>query len=85
MHIFSRKIRNRYLLLGDIFLTLISVLASYLIRLELIAIFPTYQYSLIWMLSAAVLIKPLVYYFFGIYRHVWRYASIRELVLFFLL
>jgi FlaA1/EpsC-like NDP-sugar epimerase len=83
MHIFSRKIRNRYLLLGDIFLTLVSVLASYLIRLELIAIFPTYQYSLIWMLTAALLIKPLVYFFFGIYRHVWRYASIRELVVIF--
>jgi FlaA1/EpsC-like NDP-sugar epimerase len=83
MHIFSRKIRNRYLLLGDIFLTLVSVLASYLVRLELIAIFPTYQYSLLWMLGIAILIKPLVYYFFGIYRHVWRYASIRELVVIF--
>lgn len=83
MHIFSRKIRNRYLLLGDIFLTLVSVLGSYLMRLELIAIFPTYQYSMMWMLGAAVLIKPLVYYLFGIYRHVWRYASTRELVLIF--
>lgn len=81
MQIFSRKIRNRYLFYGDIFLTLISVLASYLVRLELIAIFPTYQYSLLWMLGAAVLIKPLVYYFFGIYRNVWRYASTRELLL----
>lgn len=81
MHIFGRKIRNRYLFYGDIFLTLISVLASYLVRLELIAIFPTYQYSLVWMLVAAVLIKPLVYYFFGIYRNVWRYASTRELLL----
>ncbi|NLN69318.1 MAG: polysaccharide biosynthesis protein [Chloroflexi bacterium] len=83
MHIFSRKIRNRYLLLGDIFLTLIAVLASYLVRLEVIAIFPTYQYSLLWMLGSAMLIKPLVYYFFGIYRHVWRYASTRELALIF--
>ena len=83
MHIFGRKIRNRYLFLGDIFLTLISVLASYLVRLEVIAIFPTYQYSLFWMLGMALLIKPLVYYYFGIYRHVWRYASTRELVLIF--
>ena len=81
MNIFSRKIRNRYLFFGDIFLTVVSVLASYLVRLELIAIFPTYQYSLMWMLGAAVLIKPVVYYFFGIYRHIWRYASTRELLL----
>jgi FlaA1/EpsC-like NDP-sugar epimerase len=51
------------------------------IRLELIAIFPTYEISLLWMLGIAIVIKPLVYYLFGIYRRLWRYASIRELVL----
>jgi FlaA1/EpsC-like NDP-sugar epimerase len=81
MELFRRKIRNRYLLFGDIFLTLVSVLLSYMVRLELIAIFPTYQSSLLWMLGAAVLIKPLVYFFFGIYSHIWRYASTRELIL----
>jgi len=81
MIIFGKRIRNRYLLLGDIFLSLVSVLASYLIRLELIAIFPTYQYSLVWMLGIVLVVKPLIYYLFGIYRRLWRYASIRELVL----
>jgi FlaA1/EpsC-like NDP-sugar epimerase len=81
MELFRRKIRNRYLLFGDIFLTLVSVLLSYMVRLELIAIFPTYQSSLLWMMGAAVLIKPLVYFFFGIYSHIWRYASTRELIL----
>lgn len=81
MIIFGKRIRNRYLLIGDVFLSLVSVLASYLIRLELIAIFPTYQVSLLWMFGVVAVIKPLVYYFFGIYRRVWRYASIRELVL----
>jgi len=81
MIIFGKRIRNRYLLIGDIFLSLISVLASYIIRLELIAIFPTYQVSLLWMFGVVAVIKPLVYYFFGIYRRLWRYASIRELLL----
>jgi FlaA1/EpsC-like NDP-sugar epimerase len=81
MIIFGKRIRNRNLLMGDIFLSLVSVLASYFIRLELIAIFPTYQVSLLWMLGVVVIVKPLVYYFFGIYRRLWRYASIRELVL----
>ncbi|MDY6846906.1 MAG: nucleoside-diphosphate sugar epimerase/dehydratase [Chloroflexota bacterium] len=81
MNFSGKKIRNRYLLLGDIFLSAVSVLASYMMRLELIAIFPTYQESLLWMLGIAVVVKPLVYYFFGIYRRLWRYASIRELVL----
>lgn len=81
MFIFGKKVRNRYLLLGDIFLSLVSVLASFLIRLELIAIFPTYQQSLFWMLLVVAIIKPLVYYLFGIYRRLWRYASVRELIL----
>jgi len=81
MNFLGKKIRNRYLLLGDVFLSGISVLASYMIRLELIAIFPTYQVSLFWMLGIAIVVKPLIYYFFGIYRRLWRYASIRELVL----
>ncbi|MBW6465999.1 MAG: polysaccharide biosynthesis protein [Brevefilum sp.] len=81
MELFRRKVRNRYLFFGDIFLTLVSVLLSYMVRLELIAIFPTYQSSLLWMMGAAVLVKPLVYFFFGIYSHIWRYASTRELIL----
>ncbi len=81
MIIFGKRIRNRYLLIGDIFLTLVSVLISYLLRLELIAIFPTYQISMLWMLGVAVIVKPIIYYFFGIYRRLWRYASIRELLL----
>ena len=81
MIIFGKRVRNRYLLIGDIFLSVIAVIASYMIRLELIAIFPTYQYSMIWMMVVVAVIKPLTYYFFGIYRRLWRYASIRELVL----
>jgi len=81
MDIFGKRIRNRYLLLGDIFLSLVSVMASFIIRLELFAIFDTYQMSLLWMLGIVIIVKPIVYYFFGIYRRLWRYASIRELVL----
>jgi len=81
MKIFSKRIRNRYLLVGDIVLSLISVLGSYVIRLELINMFPTYVPSLLWMLGIAAIIRPVVYYFFGIYLRLWRYASIRELLL----
>ena len=81
MIVFSRKIRVRYILLGDVFLTIISILASYILRLELVEIFPTYQISALWMLGISIIVKPVVYYFFGMYRRVWRYASIRELVM----
>ena len=81
MVLFGKKIRNRYMLVGDILLTLLSVFASYVLRLELVVLFPTYLKSMLWMAGIAVIIKPTVYYLYGIYRRVWRYASIRELVL----
>jgi FlaA1/EpsC-like NDP-sugar epimerase len=31
------------------------------------------------MVAAALLVKPVVYYFFGLYRRYWVYASVREL------
>lgn len=80
MILFGKKIRNRYLLMADLLLIAFSVLASYLLRLELVVIFPTYQRSIFWMLGVCLFIKPLMFYLFGIYRRVWRYASIRELV-----
>ncbi len=81
MVILGRKIRVRYLLMVDIFLTIVSILASYILRLELIAVFPTYTASVLWMIGLSILIKPVIYYFFGMYRRVWRYASMRELMM----
>lgn len=73
------NIRNRHLFVGDFILTLLSVLAAYILRLELIEVFSNYYLSLIWMLGLAIVIKPAVYYFFGLYRRMWIYASMREL------
>lgn len=81
MIIFGKSIRNRTLLAADIFLSLFSVFASYVIRLELIGMFPTYVASMLWMLGIAVIIRLLVYFIFGMYRRLWRYASVRELLL----
>lgn len=73
------KIRNRYLLLIDLVLTAASVLGAYSLRLEFGAQLAIYLPSAYWMLGASLLIKPLVYYFFGLYRRMWAYASVQEL------
>ena len=73
------NIRNRHLFVGDIALTVISVLSAYILRLELIEVFKNYYLSLIWMLGLSLILKPLVYYLFGLYRRMWVYASMREL------
>ena len=73
------NIRNRHLFVGDLFLTVLSVLAAYILRLELVEVFSNYYISLLWMLGLSLLIKPAVYYSFGLYRRMWIYASMREL------
>ncbi|MGD0003292.1 MAG: nucleoside-diphosphate sugar epimerase/dehydratase [Anaerolineaceae bacterium] len=73
------QIRNRYILFADIFLVIISVLGSYALRLEMGAAYFFYLPSAYWMLGAALLIKPLIYYAFGLYRRMWIYASMQEM------
>jgi len=75
------NIRNRYVLLIDIILIVISVIGSYVLRLELGAAFTFYLPSAYWMIGSALVIKPLIYYYFRLYRRLWIYASIQELKL----
>jgi FlaA1/EpsC-like NDP-sugar epimerase len=76
---FLLSFRNRYILIGDILLMLIAVLGGYVLRLELGAAFIFYFPSALWMMGTVVLIKPIVYYLFGLYRRLWIYASIQEM------
>ena len=74
-------IRNQYILFGDILLMVTAVMGSYMLRLELDSSFFLYLRSAYWMAGVVVLIKPLVYYFFSMYRQLWRYTSVKELKL----
>ena len=73
------QIRNRTILLGDLVLIVTAVLASYALRLELGQAFAFYLPTAWVMVAVALLVKPIVYYFFGLYRRYWVYASVREL------
>jgi len=75
------NIRNRYILLGDLILIPIAVLGTFVLRFELGALFFHYLPFAYWMILAALITKPVVYYFFGLYRRLWLYASIQELKL----
>ena len=77
----SKNIRNRYLLIGDLILISISILLSFQLRLEFIEVFIIYYRSVLWMIGISLLIRPLIYYFFGLYRRMWVYASTQELKL----
>jgi FlaA1/EpsC-like NDP-sugar epimerase len=74
-------IRNRYLLAGDIILAAAAVFGSYVLRLEPGPALDLYLPSAYWLAALAVVIKPPIYFAFGLYRRIWLYASMQELKL----
>jgi|Deesub1362A_J573_1020465.scaffolds.fasta_scaffold04824_1 FlaA1/EpsC-like NDP-sugar epimerase len=75
------QIRNRLILLGDLILIVTSVLASFALRLELGARFIEFVPQALFMVGLALVVKPIIYHFFGLYRRYWVYASTQELKL----
>jgi FlaA1/EpsC-like NDP-sugar epimerase len=67
--------------LGDLFLIAVSVLASFVLRLNFGARLADFQVQILTMIGIAWVIKPVVYYWFGLYRRIWAYASTNELKL----
>src|SRR5512146_1480946 len=72
------RVRNRYLLIGDVMLIIVAVMGSFALRLDA-AQLPYYIPAMLIMCMVALLIKIPVYYLFGLYRRMWVYASTNEL------
>jgi FlaA1/EpsC-like NDP-sugar epimerase len=66
-------LRNRYLFLAD----LVFIALSILISLALRDVLAFYLPAALWMIGAAMIVKPIVYWRFGLYRRFWAYASIK--------
>ncbi len=72
------RIRNRFVLIGDLALIIVSVLGSFALRLD-VSELPFYFPATLLMCAVALAIKIPTYYFFGLYRRLWMYASTNEL------
>ncbi len=70
--------RNRFVLLGDLALIVVSVLGSFALRLDASQL-PFYFPAALTMCAVALIVKIPVHYFFGLYRRLWVYASTNEL------
>ena len=73
-----QTIRNRFVLIGDIALTIVSVLGSFALRLD-VGELPYYFPAVVLMCAVALLIKIPIYFLFGLYHRLWMYASTGEL------
>lgn len=67
------------MLIIDLFLIVVAALGSFALRLDLGPLFALYLPQAITLVIVALLVKPVVYYFYGLYRRLWAYASIQEL------
>ena len=74
----QQPVRNRFVLIGDIALTIVSVLGSFALRLD-VGELPYYFPAVVLMCVIALAIKIPTYYFFGLYHRLWIYASTSEL------
>ena len=71
-------VRNRFVLIGDLALIIVSVLGSFALRLD-VSELPFYFPAVLMMCAVALIVKVPTFYFFGLYRRLWMYASTNEL------
>lgn len=74
--------RNRYIVVADVCLIPVVAFAAFALRFDWR--FYTARYEFLSYVVAAMVIKPLVFYLFGVYRRYWRYASVQDMVALFL-
>lgn len=71
--------RNRFLVLFDIFAILLAVACAFALRFDTLRVWDYLTAS--WFFAPLLLLIRLpTFYFFGLYRRLWRYASVNELV-----
>ncbi len=73
--------KNWMLLAGDLILIVVSAMGSFALRLDIGPLFVWYLPQAYWFIGVALVIKPVIYYIFGLYRRLWAYASTQELKL----
>jgi FlaA1/EpsC-like NDP-sugar epimerase len=75
----SLPIRNRYFFIADVLLMPLAVVISFLLRLDPSGL-RSYARTILVFAVLAALVKPAIFYLYGLYRRYWRYASANELI-----
>src|SRR5688500_7370880 len=78
-----QSLRNRYLLFTDALLIGIAPLVGYALRFEGFAWGAVHRETALWFAALSVPTCLLTFFAFGLYRRLWRYASIAEVELIF--
>lgn len=79
--LYIRKLfaKNIIVFIIDIFIIIIAALGSFALRTDLGPLFVFYLPQAYWLIVIALLVKPIIFFAFGLYRRLWAYASTQEL------
>jgi len=66
---------------GDLILLIVAALGSFALRTDLGPLFVSYLPQVRVLIVVSLLVYPPVFYAVGLYRRLWSYASIKELLL----
>ena len=73
--------RNRWVLVADLAAIALSVLGAFVLRLDwFFNRQPEYTAAFWFLLGSSLLVKPPVFFVFGLYGRYWRYATARDLL-----
>ena len=70
--------RNRYVLLADLPLVAIAAFGAFALRFDWLFLY--YRPEFLSFLVGVLILKPVVFYLFGMYGRYWRYASVEDLI-----
>jgi len=68
--------RNRFVLVADLFAIAVAAIGAFVLRFDWYFLSHRPEFSS--FIGSALLIKPAVFYVFGLYRRYWRYISIQD-------
>ena len=72
------------MILVDALLTFVSIIFSMMLRLEVVypdRLLFSYYLRIIWpFIVFAMVLRPIVFYFSGIYKRIWRYAYTKDFI-----
>ena len=70
--------RNRYVLLADLPLVTVAAFGAFALRFDWLFLY--YRPEFLSFLAGVLILKPVVFYLFGMYGRYWRYASAQDLI-----
>ena len=69
--------RNRFVFVSDVAAVAIAAFGAFVLRFDWWAV--QYRSEFPVFIATALIVKPAIFFWFGLYRRYWRYATVQDL------